>query len=177
MNDLIAIKYIKFVCSYLLQQCIGHLVFSCPLLTISSYSSQIPKSPLFFSVPPAVLLCHAHFKIYLFFQSDGLRLRAKQYPPALSQRTSAKKAKEQVHHSQCHDAKKLSRDDHCYFWKNRISFQIDFQRTGNNNDWFLVAHTVWTNRIADKKNILSIPCSRLTETKDQSIRGFDKDKF
>lgn len=79
----------------LLQQCIGHLAYCCPLLTISSYSSQIPKSPFWFVFffLPAVLFCHAHFKIYLFFQSDGPCLQAKHHPPALSRRTGAKKAK------------------------------------------------------------------------------------
>lgn len=60
---------------------------------------------------------------------------------------------------------------------NRISFQIDFQRTNDCCWFFFVARTVWSNRIADKKNILSNPCSRQTETKHQSVRGCDKDKF
>lgn len=56
-------------------------------------------------------------------------------------------------------------------------FSKNWREEKKNSDWFLVAHTVWTNRIADKKSILSTVCSRQTETKDQSITRFDKDKL
>ena len=110
-------------------QSVAHLAHSCLLLTISTYSCQIRKSPgfFFFFILPAVLFCHAHFKIYLFFRSDGLCLKAGHYPPALSQRNGAKKGKRQVHHSQHRDAKEQMTT--VTFGKRHLFFQIAFHRS------------------------------------------------
>lgn len=86
--------------------------------------------------------------------------------------------KRKVHQSQCHNVKTMNTDDHCYFWETGLLFSNRFSKKWKTTVIdFLVAHTVWTNCIADKRNILSIPCSRPAETKDQSIIGFDKDKY
>lgn len=78
--------------------------------------------------PPFCLLClcHAHFKIYFFFQSDGLYLKAEHCPPALSQRSAAKTAMGKF---STVSTEMRQTDDHCYFFENGILFKISFRRT------------------------------------------------